>query len=57
MTNIQERLAAHYAKAREHYGEENILGVFLYGQTAIDEACNNFILSLIRKQLIWLGDI
>ena len=31
MTNVQERLAAHYAKACEHYGEENILGVFLYG--------------------------
>lgn len=31
MTNVQERLAAHYAKACEHYAEENILGVFLYG--------------------------
>ena len=31
MTNVQERLAAHYAKACEHYGEDNILGVFLYG--------------------------
>lgn len=31
MTNVQERLAAHYEKACEHYGEENILGVFLYG--------------------------
>jgi hypothetical protein len=31
MTNVQERLAAHYVRAREHYGEENILGVFLYG--------------------------
>ena len=31
MTNVQERLAAHYKKACEHYAEENILGVFLYG--------------------------
>lgn len=31
MTNVQERLAAHYKKACEHYSEENILGVFLYG--------------------------
>ena len=31
MTNVQERLAAHYARACEHYAEENILGVFLYG--------------------------
>ena len=31
MTNVQERLATHYAKACEHYGAENILGVFLYG--------------------------
>lgn len=31
MTNVQERLAVHYEKACEHYDEENILGVFLYG--------------------------
>lgn len=31
MTNVQERLAAHYKKACEHYAEDNILGVFLYG--------------------------
>lgn len=31
MTNVQERLAAHYARACEHYGKDNILGVFLYG--------------------------
>ena len=31
MTNVQERLAAHYKRACEHYSEENILGVFLYG--------------------------
>lgn len=31
MTNIDERLSAHYKKACEHYGEENIIGVFLYG--------------------------
>lgn len=31
MTNVQERLAAHYKKACEHYAEENVLGVFLYG--------------------------
>lgn len=31
MTNVQERLAAHYKRACEHYAEENILGVFLYG--------------------------
>lgn len=31
MTNVQERLDAHYKKACEHYAEENILGVFLYG--------------------------
>ena len=28
-----------------------------YSKTAIDEACNDFILSLIRKQLIWSGDV
>lgn len=28
---IMERVAAHYEKAKEHYGEDNILGVFLYG--------------------------
>lgn len=31
MTNVQERLAAHYKRACEHYSEETILGVFLYG--------------------------
>ena len=31
MTNVQERLAAHYKKACEHYSEDHILGVFLYG--------------------------
>ena len=31
MTNVQERLVAHYKRACEHYAEENILGVFLYG--------------------------
>ena len=28
-----------------------------YSKTAIDEACNDFILSLIKKQLIWSGDV
>jgi hypothetical protein len=28
---IMERVAAHYVKAVEHYGEDNVLGVFLYG--------------------------
>jgi hypothetical protein len=28
-----------------------------FDKTAIDEACNDFILSLIRKQLIWSGDV
>ena len=31
MTNVQERLAAHYKRACEHYSEDSILGVFLYG--------------------------
>lgn len=31
MTNIEERLEAHYNKAVEHFGEENVMGVFLYG--------------------------
>lgn len=28
---IMERVAAHYERAVEHYGEDNVLGVFLYG--------------------------
>lgn len=28
---IMERVAAHYERATEHYGEDNVLGVFLYG--------------------------
>lgn len=31
MTNIEERLQAHYNKACAHYGPESVLGVFLYG--------------------------
>ena len=31
MTNIKERLLAHYHRAIEHYGEKAVLGVFLYG--------------------------
>jgi hypothetical protein len=28
---IMERVTAHYERATEHYGEDNVLGVFLYG--------------------------
>ena len=28
-----------------------------FDKIAIDEACNDFVLSLIRKQLIWSGDV
>ena len=31
MTDINARLEAHYNKAVEHFGEENVMGVFLYG--------------------------
>lgn len=31
MSDIKSRLDAHYAKACAHFGEDNILGVFLYG--------------------------
>ena len=31
MMDIWDRLEAHYKRACDHYGEENILGVFLYG--------------------------
>lgn len=31
MTNVQERLAAHYARACEHYSVDSILGIFLVG--------------------------
>jgi hypothetical protein len=31
MMNIWDRLGAHYKRACEHYGEDNVLGVFLYG--------------------------
>ena len=31
MTNIKERLEAHYKRAIAHYGEANVLGVFIYG--------------------------
>lgn len=31
MTNVQERLEKHYKRAVEHYGQEAVLGVFLYG--------------------------
>ena len=29
--NIMKRVSAHYERAVEHYGENNVLGVFLYG--------------------------
>ena len=32
-------------------------GRWKFDKTAIDEACNDFILSLIKKQLIWSGDV
>lgn len=31
MTNVMERVRKHYERAAEHYGEENIFGVFCYG--------------------------
>ena len=31
MTNIRERLTAHYQKAVDNYGRDAVLGVFLYG--------------------------
>ena len=32
-------------------------GRWKFDKTAIDEACNDLILSLIKKQLIWSGDV
>ena len=31
MNNIYERLGLHYDTVCEEYGEENVMGVFLYG--------------------------
>lgn len=33
---IKKRIFAHYKRAIEHYGEENVLGVFLYGSQNYD---------------------
>ena len=33
---IKERIFAHYKRAIEHYGEDNVLGVFLYGSQNYD---------------------
>ena len=34
--HIMDRVAAHYERATEHYGEDNVLGVFLYGSQNYD---------------------
>ena len=33
---IRKRIFAHYKRAIEHYGEDNVLGVFLYGSQNYD---------------------
>ena len=55
MTRVIERLGEIIDDAE--LAAKGMNGMWKFDKTAIDEACNDFILSLIKKQLIWSGDV
>jgi hypothetical protein len=56
MDDVLERLKC-YIDDAEHLAERYYKEYGSYSKAAIDEACNDFILSLIKKQLIWSGNV
>jgi hypothetical protein len=47
----------HYIDDADHLANRYYKKYDSQSKTTIDEACNNFILSLIKKQLVWSGDV